>query len=100
MGEELPKLHEALGKGGGAMTKSSVIFCVRSSMRYPLVIPLPIFYLVLNREESGGVEGLKKDVYISSKSPEDKIFQPVVEASVNVRLISRSLVASHCGNVF
>ena len=44
------------------MTKSSVIFCVRSSMRYPLVIPLPIFYLVLNREESGGVEGLKKDV--------------------------------------
>ena len=33
---------------------------------YPLVIPLRIFYLVLNREESGGVEGHKKDVYIPS----------------------------------
>ena len=58
---------------------------VRSFVKYSLVIPLPIFYLVLNREESGGVEGQKNNI----------IFQPVVEASVNVRLISRSLVASH-----
>ena len=52
------------GEGGRYAQEFSDFFCARSSMRYPLVISLSIFSLVLNREESGGVGRHKKDVYI------------------------------------